>query len=84
MRFGLTLLGLGGPMAAAFGAAQTFLQGLPLLAAGLVLAAATLGGLWPCVASRAGSSLSAQERRAAGGRPRLLSDREPPARARAG
>jgi len=46
VRFALTLLGLGGPVAAAFGAAQTFLDGLPLVAVCLVLAASALGGLW--------------------------------------
>jgi hypothetical protein len=46
VQFGLTLIGYGGPLVAAFGAARTFLQGLPLVAVGLVLAAAAAGGLW--------------------------------------
>jgi hypothetical protein len=84
VRLGLTILGLGGPVAAAFGAARTFLQGLPLLAAGLVLAAAALGGLW----AMRGHHRPRRRRirkRIARARPRLLSfpDRESAAESRA-
>jgi hypothetical protein len=75
VRFGLTLLGLGGPVAAAFGAARTFLQGLPLLAASLVLAAAALGGLWALRGNQHQRSkpLRSKKRRTAEARLRLLS-----------
>ena len=46
VRLGVTLLGLGGPVAAAFGAARSCLQGIPLVAVSLGLAAAAIGGLW--------------------------------------
>jgi hypothetical protein len=81
VRVGLTLLGLGGPVAAAFGAAQTFLEGLPLAAASLVLAAAALGGLWALRGNQQQRNKPRRKKRfAAAERPRLsFPEREPPA-----
>lgn len=64
VRLALTILGLGGPVAAAFGAARTFLDGVSLVAAGLVLAAAAAGALWVLRGNRRPRVRKTRKRRA--------------------